>query len=588
VYDGHTIDDDSSGQSVGNGDGIVNCGETIELYVDLRNQGVDSATGVGATISSSDPYVTWSWNTASAYPDIPGGGTATNSNDFDFELDPGAPDGHVIHFDLSIEAASGGPWTDSFEIPVTCNSNNPPYLPAYPSPADGASGVSITALLAWSGGDPDLDDTVTYDVYFEADDTTPDALICSNVATTVCDPGPLTYNTHYYWYVVATDNHGASTTGSTWDFITEPAPQVGPLVYDGHSVDDDSLDQSDGNGDGIVNCGEAIELWVDLRNEGADSASGVQATISSSDPYVTWTWNTGSGYADISGGGSATNINDFDLEVAPGTPHGHVIQFELDITASNGGPWTDSFDIPVSCCTSGCQRMHLPLVMREFMVVESYDWQFNGSAPGWGFHSGTWWFENSAWLTTDGDPGQFASASYSANFASVDYEALLRRSGCETCANALILRGTPYPLDGDSYWNRSYVFQYSRDGYYSVWKTDAGNAVALQSWAFSSAIKQGTEWNLLRVVADGSHLEFHINDTLVWTGSDAAIVSGRVGIGMYRSPDTTGDKLLADWATLSTPAIRTRSDRMSSEQGALNEAANRLGGGSIGYAPPGD
>lgn len=105
--------------------------------------------------------------------------------------------------------------------------NNPPNAPTNPSPADGATGVSINADLSWTGGDPDPGDTVTYDVYFEANDSTPDNLICNNVATPTCDPGTLAYNTPYYWYVVATDNHSASTTGGTWDFTTESTSGCG-------------------------------------------------------------------------------------------------------------------------------------------------------------------------------------------------------------------------------------------------------------------------------------------------------------------------------------------------------------------------
>ncbi len=120
TYEDHTIDDDESGQSSGDGDGIVDCGETVELYVTLRNEGNDAATGVSAAISTADPYVHFTCNTSSGYPDIPGGGTGTNSNDFDFEVDPGTPDGHAIHFDLNVSASNGGPWADAFDVPVTC------------------------------------------------------------------------------------------------------------------------------------------------------------------------------------------------------------------------------------------------------------------------------------------------------------------------------------------------------------------------------------------------------------------------------------------------------------------------------------
>ena len=76
--------------------------------------------GVGATISTSDPYVTWLYNTTSSYPDIAGVGTGTNSDDFDFAVDASTPDGHVIQFNLDITASNGGPWADSFHVPVEC------------------------------------------------------------------------------------------------------------------------------------------------------------------------------------------------------------------------------------------------------------------------------------------------------------------------------------------------------------------------------------------------------------------------------------------------------------------------------------
>jgi hypothetical protein len=119
THDSHTIDDDTSGASDGNNDGIVNCGETIELPLDLANQGTDIATGVAAVLSTADSYVSIS-DSQEDYPDIAGGATGTCQDDFDFAVDPDTPDGHVIHFDLDISASNGGPWSDSFDIPVAC------------------------------------------------------------------------------------------------------------------------------------------------------------------------------------------------------------------------------------------------------------------------------------------------------------------------------------------------------------------------------------------------------------------------------------------------------------------------------------
>jgi hypothetical protein len=97
---------------------------------------------------------------------------------------------------------------------------SPPYAPGNPSPPDGSENQSSDSDLSWTSGDPN-GDSVSFDVYFEADDSSPDALLCDGVTSTTCDPGVLSYGTQYYWYVVATDQHLATSTGPLWDFSTE-------------------------------------------------------------------------------------------------------------------------------------------------------------------------------------------------------------------------------------------------------------------------------------------------------------------------------------------------------------------------------
>lgn len=108
----------------------------------------------------------------------------------------------------------------AIKISSSSTGNNPPNTPSSPSPADDSTGISITTDLQWEGGDPDPGDTVTYDVFFEAGDSTPDQLLCDDISSTMCDPGNLSSNTHYYWYIVATDSLGESTSGPVWDFTT--------------------------------------------------------------------------------------------------------------------------------------------------------------------------------------------------------------------------------------------------------------------------------------------------------------------------------------------------------------------------------
>ncbi len=137
----------------------------------------------------------------------------------------------------------------------------------------------------------------------------------------------------------------------------QSASSLGPLVYDGHTIDDDQQDDSDGNGDGLVNCGETIELTVDLGNQGATTVTDINATLSTNDPYVTWLYNPASAYADLPAGGTGANLSDFDLTVGSGAPHGHSITFDLQATASGGGPWSDSFAIQVICGGGGSQSL---------------------------------------------------------------------------------------------------------------------------------------------------------------------------------------------------------------------------------------
>jgi len=96
--------------------------------------------------------------------------------------------------------------------------NNPPYIPNNPNPINESNDIDANTYLSWIGGDPDIGDTVEYDIYL---DTNPNPQkIESNYSSIIYDPGRLEDDTQYYWSINAKDQIGFTTTGPIWTFKT--------------------------------------------------------------------------------------------------------------------------------------------------------------------------------------------------------------------------------------------------------------------------------------------------------------------------------------------------------------------------------
>jgi hypothetical protein len=100
----------------GNGNGRVNPGETIRLYVMLKNYGQDGATNVNATLSTTNANVTITDNSA-AYGNIPAGDSTYGSDYFEFNVSYSALDQEVIPFTLNITSDEGS-WSANFSYTV--------------------------------------------------------------------------------------------------------------------------------------------------------------------------------------------------------------------------------------------------------------------------------------------------------------------------------------------------------------------------------------------------------------------------------------------------------------------------------------
>ncbi len=121
--------------------------------------------------------------------------------------------------------------------------NQPPNAPTNPFPADNATDQSLDITLSWTSTDPDGDE-VTFDIYFEAEDASPDILVSDDQPDLSYPLSGLSVNTHYYWQIVVKDEHGATRTGSVWDFITGDAPNQPPNAPTNPFPADNATDQS--------------------------------------------------------------------------------------------------------------------------------------------------------------------------------------------------------------------------------------------------------------------------------------------------------------------------------------------------------
>jgi hypothetical protein len=102
---------------------------------------------------------------------------------------------------------------------IGTTTNHPPDTPSNPFPALGQNNVPYGLInLTWDCSDPDSGDALTYNVY-KGSTSLPTVLVAQNIIDKMLqiNTGPLE---PVYWKVVARDNHGDSTAGSIWNFIT--------------------------------------------------------------------------------------------------------------------------------------------------------------------------------------------------------------------------------------------------------------------------------------------------------------------------------------------------------------------------------
>lgn len=128
---------------LGNNDGIINPGETIELPVTVANSGTSVATSVSGTLSTTDSYVAITQNNANFGDIACCGANAASLTNYIIQVSPSCPAPRTVTFTLQLKSGANT-WNSTFQL--TINRSNT---------------ISGT-VTAFTGGTPVANATINY------------------------------------------------------------------------------------------------------------------------------------------------------------------------------------------------------------------------------------------------------------------------------------------------------------------------------------------------------------------------------------------------------------------------------------------
>ncbi len=248
--------------SAGDGDGRPEPGETVDLEIQIWNDGNGDTEGVVGTLRYGHHSVTIVDSTA-AWTSIPAGTIAPSGDAFRFFVNQGIVDS----FDLVLEDGRGLTWTHTIDV-------DPPDMPE-----DLTVSVKGTTIgLSWNRVlDSDLRG---YDVHRSENAGGPferanDALVEGSALFS--DSG-LAENTLYHYYVTAVDRSGnVGPASAVLSVSTNPPSQAGwPLGTSGGMYSSPAVADIDGDGElEVVVASDEIYAW---------NADGTEVTDGDGDP----------------------------------------------------------------------------------------------------------------------------------------------------------------------------------------------------------------------------------------------------------------------------------------------------------------
>ncbi|MDN5278812.1 MAG: hypothetical protein PWR01_2777 [Clostridiales bacterium] len=167
--------------------------------------------------------------------------------------------------------------------------NFAPYQPANPFPEDLAIDQLPSLQFSWTGGDPDLDDVISYSFYIGEDSA--NLALATMTRQTSFQLADLELGKTYYWQIIAADNRGKETPGPVWQFMTYAPPNRAPedpvLLYPASGATNISIDvqtrweANDPDGDAVT-----FDVYLGSEFPLAKVSENISAPVYTPSPYL--------------------------------------------------------------------------------------------------------------------------------------------------------------------------------------------------------------------------------------------------------------------------------------------------------------
>ena len=168
-------------------------------------------------------------------------------------------------------------------------------------------------------------------------------------------------------------------------------------------------DATSGNGNGVINSNECVNMNVVLKNNGCANATGISATLTTSTPGVTVTQGSSS-YPNMVIDATGTNSTPFQIQTSNSFPCG-TIDFDLNLTFPNG---STTVPVTVPTCTGGTNQTIPPSMLTASDLTQADRLGRDGlpsecsgkQCPGGGF-PGTKFYKTYNFTNSGGAPACF-------------------------------------------------------------------------------------------------------------------------------------------------------------------------------------